>query len=224
MGHVVAVVGLKREAAVLRGLDVVTIAGGGAPERLRRELTEAARGADGIVSFGMAGALDPNLAIGDWVIGERVGTITCDAQWIAELRGRMPQARLGPIYADGRLIADPVNKAILHRASGVLAADMESHIAAEIADSLSVPLAVLRCISDEAGAALPAAIAVAMKPDGGLALRAVLGSVLSQPRQLPQLLHTVRQFGRAYAALRIGARRTGVRLAFPGLASHADGN
>lgn len=214
-GHVVAVVGLQREATVLRGLEVVTVAGGGDPERLRRELAEAARGADGIISFGMAGALDPALRLGDWVIGERVGEFACDPRWIAALAQRLPQARIGPVHADGRLIADPAEKANLKRTSGVLAADMESHIAAEVAARFGLPFAMLRCISDEAAAALPPAIAVAMKPGGGLALGAVLGSIVGAPGQLPHLLRTVAGFNRAFRALRSGAEQAGPRLASP---------
>lgn len=215
MGHVVAVVGLRREAAVLRGLEVVTVAGGGAPERLARELAEAARGAVGIVSFGMAGALDPALRIGDWVIGERVGARECDPRWVAALSRRLPGARIGPVHADGRLIADPAEKAQLHRRSGCLVADMESDIAAAVAAQAGVLFAVLRCVSDDAATALPPAIAVAMKPDGGLALGAVLGSILGSPGQLPHLVRTVAGFNRAYAALKTGAQAAGPRLACP---------
>lgn len=213
MGHVVAVVGLRREAAVLRGLDVLTIAGGGAPERLARDLAERAGGADGIVSFGMAGALAPDLALGDWVIGSRVGTHECDPLWRDALLRRLPGARLGPIHADGRLIADPADKENLHQASGSLAADMESHVVARAAAEAGLPFAVLRCVSDEAAAALPPAIAVAMKPGGGLALGAVLGSIARRPGQVPHLLRTVAGFNRAYRALGEGARLAGPRLA-----------
>ena len=213
-GNVIAVVGLQREAAVLRGLDVVTIAGGGAPERLARELAAAAKGADGIISFGMAGALAGDLRLGDWVIGSAVGDLAGDPAWIAALARRLPQARIGPVHADGRLIADPAEKAKLNRSSGSLVADMESHIAARVALAAGLPFAVLRCVSDEANAALPPAIAVAMKPGGGLALGAVLGSILGNPGQVPHLLRTVAGFNRAFAALRSGAEQAGQRLAF----------
>lgn len=214
MGHVVAVVGLQREAAVLRGLDVRTIAGGGAPDRLARELAAAARHADGIISFGMAGALSPDLALGDWVIGSRVGAYECDAPWLKALSRRLPDARIGPIHADGKLIAEPAEKANLHHTSGSLAADMESHVVARFAAEAGLPFAILRCVSDEAAAALPPAIAVAMKPGGGLALGAILGSIVRQPGQLPHLFRTVAGFHRAYDALGEGARRVGTRLAY----------
>lgn len=219
MGHVVAVVGLRREAAVLRGLEVRTVAGGGAAERLSAELAELATGADGIVSFGMAGALASELRLGDWVIGSRVGDRECDPRWQEALAQRLPSAWVGPIHADGRLIAGPAEKANLGHASGCLAADMESHIAAESAARAGIPFAVLRCVSDEAETALPPAIAVAMKPGGGLALGAVLGSILGKPGQLPHLMRTVAGFNRAYRALEAGARAAGPRLSCPNQAA-----
>lgn len=214
MGHVVAVVGLQREAAVLRGLELVTVAGGGAPERLAAELTGLAKGASGIISFGMAGALAADLRLGDWVIGSQVGDHACDPKWIAALSARLPQARLGLVHADGRLIADPAEKADLNRASGCLIADMESHVVARIAAEAGLLFAVLRCVSDDAASALPPAIAVAMKPGGGLALGAVLGSIFGNPAQVPDLMRTVSGFNRAYRMLGQGAVLAGPRLAF----------
>lgn len=214
MGHVVAAVGLKREAAVLRGLGVVTIAGGGDPDRLTADLGRAAEGADGIISFGMAGALDPALRIGDWVIGERVGGVDCDPRWIAALHARLPQARVGPVHADARLIADATEKLNLYRTSGCIIADMESRLAASAAAGAGLPFAILRCVSDEADASLPPAVAVAMRPGGGMALGAVLASILGNPGQLPRLVRTIGGFGRAFGALKSGAVAAGERLAF----------
>jgi nucleoside phosphorylase len=215
LGHVVAVVGLRREAAVLRGLDVVAVAGGGDPVRLARELAAAAQGADGIISFGMAGALDPALRIADWVIGSGViggFDAACDPAWADALARRLPQARRGPVHAENRLISYPVEKARLFSGNAI-AADMESQVAARVAVGLGLRLAVLRCISDTADAALPPAIAVAMKPGGGLALGAVFRSIAGNPGQAPALLRTVAGFNRAYRALRSGARQAGPRLA-----------
>ena len=71
---------------------------------------------------------------------------------------------------------------------------------------LGIPFAILRCISDEAGADLPPAIAVAMHPDGRLALGAILKSILTNPAQLPELMRSTARFGRAFASLEAGAR------------------
>ena len=211
--RVLAVTGTQREAAVLRGKGVDVLAIGGRPEGLARHSAPYA----GIVSFGMAGALSPDLRIGDWVIGEHVcGAVeaTCDKPWREALARALPDARTGAIYADGRLIGDPAEKRALHQGHGALAADMESHLAARAAAERGVPFAVLRCISDEAAHALPPAIAIAMRPDGGLALGAIAGSILAHPGQLAGLVAMLPRFGRAYASLRQGVRRIPAGLAF----------
>jgi len=214
---VLVVTGLKREGAVLRGGGIDVLAGGGKPDRLAATLAAKAPSAAGIVSFGMAGALDPTLKIGQWVIADRLlGTFacTCDLAWIASLAHRLPEAKVGAAYCDGRLVADPIEKRVLAASHDALAADMESHIAAEAAARFGLPFVVLRCISDEADDCLPPAIAVAMRPGGGLALRAVLGSILSRPGQMPAFIGTLSRFSRAYAALKAGAEAVGPRLAF----------
>jgi len=207
--RVLAVTGTRREASVLRGLGVEAIAIGGSGEALDAEL--AARGGeiDGIISFGMGGALGPDLKLGVWVVGTGLnGAVDalCDAEWAAALVRQLPGARSGPCYADGRLIDDSNEKQALYRKHGALVADMESHLVAHAAAKLGVPFAILRCISDEAAADLPPAIAVAMRPDGSLALGAIFKSILTNPVQLPALMRSTARFGRAFAALESGAR------------------
>ena len=128
------------------------------------------------------------------------------------LSSSLPAARVGPIYADGHLITNAPDKASLHRETGALAADMESHIAARAAAEAGLPFAILRCVSDEADANLPPAIAVAMRPGGGLALGAAFSSIMKQPSQLPGLISSIADFRQAYAALATGVRAVGLCL------------
>lgn len=217
VASVIVVTGVRREAAVLRELDVLALAGGGGPERLSAELDRLAADAAGIVSFGMAGALDPSLRLGEWVIADRLAGVveaTCDKRWIAALAKRMPGARIGSAWSDGRMIMEPEEKRDLRARSGAMLVDMESHIAAEAAIRAGLPFTILRCISDEAGTALPPAVAVAMGPDGRLAPGKVLRSIVDRPGQLPGLIRSLGQFSRSYVAFGRGARAAGTRLAF----------
>jgi nucleoside phosphorylase len=67
------VTGLKSEAKILRGLDLACISVGGkagsAPDKIARLI---AGGATGLVSFGIAGALHPDLRTGDVVVADVV--------------------------------------------------------------------------------------------------------------------------------------------------------
>ncbi len=206
---VVAVTGTKREAAVLAKLGITVIVGGGDTAKLTTELARVASGAAGIVSFGMAGALVPKIKIGDFVIGTSLlGSWTgdCNADLVDVLDFGIPYAHFGAVYADGRLIADPAEKFELGRRTGALAADMESHIAAKFAAENGIPFGVIRCISDEVHAPLPPAIAVAMRPDGALAISAILWSIAQKPTQLPELIRCMHRFNRAFGRMQSEAR------------------
>jgi adenosylhomocysteine nucleosidase len=215
--RVVAVTGTKREAAVLRGSGVEAIAIGGSSPALEGFMASEGASLAALISFGMAGALSPELRIGDWVIGEGVcGAVDadCEPKWREELARAMPNARLGICYADGHLIGDSTQKQSLHQKFGAIVADMESHLVAEVAGQLGVPFAILRCISDEAAHSLPPVIALAMRPDGSLALGSIAASLACNPAQLLELPQTIRAFNAAYSALRHGADMLTGRLAF----------
>lgn len=209
MSRLIVVTGTQREAAALGQKDMTVIAGGGDADGLRGRLRAAAPDASGIISFGFAGALAEELVIGDWIIGTRVTgaiEVECDPAWSAALLGRLPKARVGAIYADGRLVADVAEKRSLGTRYAALAVDMESHIAAEVAIERALPFVITRCISDGASRALPPAIAVAMRPDGAIDGRAMAASLATRPRQLADFVRAIGGFMRAMAALREGAR------------------
>ena len=205
--RVVVATGTKREAAALAGAGWTVIAGGGDAAALDARLTPACEGASGVLSFGMAGALAPGLAVGDWVIGEHVtGAVSavCDPAWRDVLTARLPSARIGGVHADGRMVVKVAHKQMLGASGDVCAVDMESHVAARVAAACGLPLAIVRCVSDEANRALPPAIAVAMRPGGGIDGGAVLRSLVAEPRQIPSLIRVTRDFARAMRALRQG--------------------
>jgi nucleoside phosphorylase len=210
------VTGTRREGALLAGPGVTVLTGGGDGARLAQDLARLAPHACGIISFGTGGGLVPGLRLGEMVIGRALTgaqTRACDAAWLQSLARALPQARIGTVFANGALLATAAAKANA-AAGGAIIADMESHLAGAAAARHNLPFAILRGVSDLAEAALPPAVAVAMRPDGGLALAAVLGSILRQPGQLPALIRTGIGFGQAFAALQTGTRAVGPRAGF----------
>ena len=209
--------GLHKEAGILRGPGVVVVAGGGDAARLERELEAAAEGVTAILSCGLAGALAPALKAGDIVLGnlfpgEGRGPVGGPAQLdpglrresdlVGVLRQHLADAHPGTITGSDTIIASAAQKRALYEAAGALAVDMESHIAARVAARHHLPFAIIRVISDSADEALPPAALVGMKPDGSMALGAVLASLARNPTQLPALIRTGIHAGRAFAELR----------------------
>ena len=119
--------------------------------------------------------------------------------WLAQ---NLPHAHRGTVVGADAIIASVAEKAALYATTGAIAVDMESHIAAHVAQRHGLPFAILRTISDTADHALPPAALVGMKPDGGVALGAVLASLARDPRQVPALIRTGRDAGAAFTSLR----------------------
>jgi adenosylhomocysteine nucleosidase len=216
---VIVATGFTREARTIVDAGVVAITGGGVAANLERALIAAAgRGAAGIISFGLTGGLDPALRIGDWVIGDRLTgaiEVETDRGWTAALAKRLPQARIGAFFADGRMIDTVAEKLALGERFGALAVDMESHVAGAVAAGRGLPFAIVRCVSDGARHLLPHAITVSMRPDGGVDARAMLASLARRPGQAADIARTTAGFAKAIRALRAGAARIGPRMALP---------
>ena len=218
---VVAACGLALEARIAAGIGVRAVAGGLDAARLAADLErEIARGARAVVSFGIAGALAPDLEPGECIVARGIATTgggyrRCDEAWIARLRERLPGARCGDLHACDRPLAAAVAKRALHAQTGALAVDTESHVAAEVASAHGLPFAAVRVIADAARRDLPPAASVALKPGGRVDFAAVLRSVMSTPSQLPLLVRTAVDARAAFAALRRARRSLGDDLASP---------
>ncbi len=185
--------------------DVVAVAGGGDAESLAEKLGALHGDIRGVISIGLAGALSPLLQVGDVVIADQIVTGTesweCHAGWRVRLLSHLAQAHQGLLFGSDVIIQQAETKSGLHQATGALAVDMESQVAARFAHQRNLPLAGLRVISDDASHVLPPAALVAMKPDGGIAIGRVLGSLLRHPLQLPSLIRTARSSNKAFAEL-----------------------
>ncbi|MCH4894091.1 phosphorylase [Sphingomonas sp. SFZ2018-12] len=214
--------GLQREAKILGRPGVITVPGGGDAARLEAMLEAQTPGATMVVSSGIAGALDPALMAGDIVIhlptpfvpsevegrarsaapGTRPSTaLGANGSWKHRLKAALPNARQGTIIGQDRIAATAAEKAALYAATGALAVDMESHVAARVAARYGLPFLAIRAISDTAHETLPPAALVGMNPDGSMALGKVLASLARRPGQLPALIRTGRSAEAAFTSL-----------------------
>lgn len=190
------VVGLSREARIVRGGARVLVGG--------RGLAFAQRPA-ALLSFGLCGALDPTFNVGDMVVGESVtsdrGCYAADPAWTAELAAAVPGARRTGIAAGDEIAGTRKAKAALRSRSGAGAVDMESHLVAEAAARLGVPFAVLRSVSDRADHTLCGAAQAGFSATGKADVAAVVRALLSRPHQFPSLVRTAIHAATAFRAL-----------------------
>jgi nucleoside phosphorylase len=127
----------------------------------------------------------------------------CDPAWAATL-ARQLKARAGPMFASDAMLADASAKRAANVATGAIAVDMESHIAAEVAARRGLPFAVARVVSDAADRSLPKAAQAGMAADGSMDVGAVLKALAADPRQLPALIRVGREAEAAFRALSRG--------------------
>ena len=224
LGPVIAVTGLAFEASIAAGLGV-TVLRGDERRMLRAGLQRAvARGGRGIISFGVAGGLEPGLMPGECVVAAAVVTdnasyATC-AHWSRHLLDALPKARRGAILGVDKVVACPDLKRTLRKDTGATAVDMESHVAADVAAQHGLPFAAIRIIVDPAHRPLPPAALLPLRPDGTPHVAAILRSLARAPRQFGALMRVAFDARAARAALLRGRRLLGPRLAFPDLGQH----
>jgi adenosylhomocysteine nucleosidase len=214
-----AVTCLAFESRIAAGPGV-TVLHGNIPN-LRAALDDAiGRGCSGIISFGIAGGLAPDLAPGAWVVASGVVAAhrryTTDRDWARRLVHALGSAVHADIAGVDEPVAEPTGKRWLRNATASVAVDMESHIAAAAAEAHGLPFAACRVIIDPAHRSLPPAALIDLRPDGTPDISAILRSVLRNPFQLPELIRVAADARAARVALREGRRRLGPGLSFPG--------
>jgi nucleoside phosphorylase len=175
-----------------------------------------ADGAVGLVSWGLAGALEPTLRAGDVVLPRRVLAASgeaypTDADWRAALRAALaPDVAVveGDLLTAASALLDRSSKAAAARSTGAAAVDMESAGIAAVAARAGARFVAVRVIVDTAHDALPDDAEAWLDERGNRRPHAALRAVLA-PRRWPLLL----QLARRYGAARRSLERVALRLA-----------
>jgi adenosylhomocysteine nucleosidase len=209
LAHIAAplgiVVGLAAEARIARWFGDVAIGGGGPVGAAAAAESLVARGARALLSFGVAGGLDPRLEPGDIVVPafvlDRGQVYFADAELCRALGGTTVDALL----AGDAVVADADEKRLLSAHTGASAVDLESGAVARVAHRHGLPFAVLRAVCDPAHRSLPPMALAAVNGSGKIRALSVLGSIVARPRHIPALLWLARDAALARRAL---VRRT----------------
>ena len=206
------VTGLAKEAECLRragAADLLMVrATAGRPD----DAADAARamvdrGASGLVSFGVAGGLDPSLGAGvvvvaSSVIGPGGEALPAHEPWVKILMRLDGAFDSGAIVGSDAPVMTALDKRRLFRRHGALAVDMESHAVAAVAREAGVPFAAIRAIGDPAGRSVPRAALAGLAPDGRTRALPVLAGLLRHPRDFAGIWRLAKETNRALAALR----------------------
>ncbi len=185
--------------------------GGRAASVAANALIEAGVGA--LMTFGMAGGLDPSL---------EAGRVLLPAEVIARDGTRLPTARAwrerliaalsphcavldGSVLSSDSSIDSPRAKAELFRETGAVAVDMESVAVARIAADHRLPFLCVRVIVDTAADALPRAV-VAASREGSVRIGRLLGGLIVAPAEVVAVIRLGLRYRSAMRMLKMVAR------------------
>jgi adenosylhomocysteine nucleosidase len=192
---------------ILSGVGTVSAAQGA------RQLVRS--GARALISWGMAGGLDPTLAAGTLMLPEavispegRLFLTTADwRQRVREALGAGHPVCGGRLLTSREALASAADKARAFRETGAVAVDMESSAIAEVAAAERLRFLAVRAIVDTAADTVPrAALAAAAPGAGAVRIGRLLGALARAPWELPALLRLAGRYRSASTALAAVAR------------------
>ena len=220
LGIVAALVAESRPLGPLtrRGAQPATLADGSllvvsgigpaaAAEGARRLL---AAGVRALLSWGLAGGLDPSLEAGTLVLPREVispegRVLPTNADWrerVSDTIATRHRPCSGKLLTCREPLTSAAAKAIAFRQTGAVAVDMESSAVGEVASAERVPFLVVRAIVDTAQDAVPeVALSAAAPGQNGLQFGGLLATLASRPGELPALIRLACRYRRASHAL-----------------------
>jgi phosphorylase superfamily protein len=167
---VIGVTGLAFEARIAADRYTHAICSGNG-RTLPESLASAIAGdCCGLISFGVAGGLSPDIPAGTCIVGSMIVSETVklatDRDWSQALLQLIPDAVHGAIAGTETIVAHPKAKRSLRMSTGALAVDNESHVVASVAAARRLPMAAVRVIIDPAARQLPAAALAPLRANG----------------------------------------------------------
>lgn len=202
MGHVTrpigVVTGLQVEADIARAIpDALVLCFGPGPAKAEQAAMALLRqGALSLMSFGIAGGLDPAFKAGDLV---------CSPATFAQALG----ASAGRIATVAEPALTRADKAALYQRSGACAVDMETSAVQGVAQAHGLPFLTLRAICDTAHDSIPRSALKGVSPDGAMQPMRVAGGLFARPQDLPALVKLGKRQKAALAALKFAVKHIG---------------
>jgi hopanoid-associated phosphorylase len=221
LAAIIGVTGLAIEARIAADRYTHIICGGDGSELAGSLETAIAGDCCGLISFGVAGGLSPNLPAGACIVASTIMSETIqlatDRKWSHALLRLIPDAIHGSIVGVTTIVAQPEAKRSLHMSTGALAVDNESHVVASFAAARRLPMAAVRVIMDPASRRLPEAVLAAVRANGTIDLAALAHAIMRRPGELPILLRTALDALIGFAALLRCRHLLGPGLGLPSL-------
>lgn len=196
----------------LRDGTLVALSGMGSSSAAASAQALIEAGAVGLMSFGLAGGLDPDLRAGSIVVpGEVISPagarFATSPDWRARLvaalgatKGAERPVSVGALLTSAQPIDTLEGKARAFEATGAVAVDMESLAVAEVAAGRGLPFIAVRVIVDTAADTLPRAV-VAASVGGRVRIGRLLGELALAPVECLAMIRLARRYRVATRAM-----------------------
>ncbi|MBX7146769.1 MAG: hypothetical protein K1X44_05620 [Alphaproteobacteria bacterium] len=181
-------------------------------EKLAWDLVE--QGAKGLLSFGLAGGLTPEIKSGDIIIPDQVLTkndmFTTDYIWHQNIVRYLSVNNLS--IKQNKLLGSDIplisveQKKSMHDIFNVSCVDMESHHVARVAQQAKLPFLVIRVIIDTYNDQMPSFIIKAMQQDGTITIIPLFKGIMVEPTSIYNMAKLGINFFKAIKQLRRVAR------------------
>jgi len=177
-----------------------------------RRLVDA--GARALISWGMAGGLDPALAAGTLLLPREIASpegalFVTAGDWRQHLRSVLAASHpvcCGKLLTCHAALGSAADKAIAFRQTAAVAVDMESLAVAEVAATRRLPFLAVRAIVDTAADEVPQAlVAAAATAANRVPLGRLIGALARTPEDILPVLRLARRFRAASRALAAAA-------------------
>jgi adenosylhomocysteine nucleosidase len=167
-------------------------------------------GASALMTFGMAGGLDPALKCGSIVLpteliapsGRRFAACRSWRERVAAAISPLRGVTEGDLLTSLHAIDTPADKAAAFRTSGAAAVDMESAAVAQVAADHDVPFIAVRVIVDTAADTLPHAVVAASRA-GSVQVGRLLAGLVMAPGEIAALIRLAQRYRIAMRSLRL---------------------
>jgi adenosylhomocysteine nucleosidase len=196
------------ELAQLGEGSLVALSGRAAAAAAALALVDA--GVSALMTFGMAGGLDPALKPGSVVIprellcadGARYAACQAWREQVAAAVSSLCAVTEGNLLTSTHALETPADKAAAFRLCGAAAVDMESTAVAEVAAKHNLPFIAVRVIVDTAADALPRAVVAASRA-GRVQFARLIGGLILAPREIVSLIRLAQRYRIAMHSLHV---------------------
>jgi adenosylhomocysteine nucleosidase len=188
-----------------------------------------AKGAQALLSWGTAAALDPAILPGTLILPREVFSVdghnySVDQAWRDRVLSHLSAAvtiHQGSLCDSDTVLDSPKAKAGLFAQNGCAAVDMESAALARLASERGLPFLSLRYIVDPADMTLPVSLMKSLDDDGQVRLLKLSAQLITHPRDLLALARLGKAFGQAKHSMQLTINTLGPELGFQASARSA---